>query len=42
MNRMIRLLLLLSGFALSLPASAQLGVTYTEGPVTAVTYLQFE
>lgn len=42
MNRMIRLLLLLSGFALSLPASAQLGVTYTEGPVTAVTYLKIE
>jgi len=42
MNRMIRSLLLASALALSLPASAQLGVTYSEGPVTAVTYLKIE
>ena len=42
MNRMIQFLLLLSVFALSLPAKAQVGVTYNEGPVTAVTYLKIE
>ena len=42
MNRIIQLLLLLSVFALSLPAKAQVGVTYNEGPVTAVTYLKIE
>ena len=42
MNRMIQFLLLLSGFALSLPAKAQVGITYNEGPVTAVTYLKIE
>ena len=42
MNRMIQFLLLLSVFALSLPAKAQVGVTYNEGPVTAVTYLNIE
>jgi len=35
-------LILLSAFALSLPANAQVGVTYNEGPVTAVTYLKIE
>jgi hypothetical protein len=42
MNRMIRYLLLLSAFVLSLPANAQLGTTYDEGPVTEVTYLKIE
>lgn len=42
MNRIVQLLLLLSAFALSLPAHAQVGVTYDEGPVTAVTYLKIE
>jgi len=42
MNRMLRILLLLSAFALSLPANAQLGSTYSEGPVTQVTYLKIE
>jgi hypothetical protein len=39
---MIRYLLLLSAFVLSLPANAQLGTTYNEGPVTEVTYLKIE
>ena len=42
MNRMIQFLLLLSVFALSLPAKAQVGITYNEGPVKAVTYLKIE
>ena len=42
MNLMIRYLLLLSAFVLSLPANAQLGTTYNEGPVTEVTYLKIE
>ena len=42
MNAMIRYLLLLSAFVLSLPVSAQLGSTYSEGPVTEVTYLKIE
>ena len=42
MNRMIRYLLSLSAFVLSLPANAQLGTTYDEGPVTEVTYLKIE
>jgi hypothetical protein len=42
MNRIIRFLLLLSVFVLSLPANAQLGTTYNEGPVTEVTYLKIE
>jgi len=42
MNRIIRFLLLLSVFVLSLPANAQLGTTYNEGPVTQVTYLRIE
>lgn len=42
MNRMIQFLLLLSVFALSLPAKAQVGITYNEGPVTDVTYLKIE
>jgi hypothetical protein len=42
MNRMLRFLLLLSAYALSLPANAQLGATYNEGPVTEVTYLKIE
>ena len=42
MNRIIRFLLSLSVFVLSLPANAQLGTTYNEGPVTQVTYLKIE
>jgi hypothetical protein len=42
MNCMIRLLPFLSAFVLTLPANAQLGITYDEGPVTAVTYLKIE
>ena len=42
MNRLIQFLLLLSAFVLSLPANAQLGTTYKEGPVTEVTYLKIE
>jgi len=42
MKRIIQFLLLFSAFALSLPANAQVGVTYNEGPVTTVTYLKIE
>ena len=42
MNRMLRFLLLLSAFVLAVPANAQLGTTYSEGPVTQVTYLKIE
>ena len=42
MNRMIQFLLLASALVLSLPANAQLGTTYKEGPVTEVTYLKIE
>lgn len=43
MNRIIRSLTLLLAFALSALAShAQVGVTYNEGPVSAVTYLKIE
>ena len=42
MNRLIQFLLFLSAFVLSLPANAQLGTTYKEGPVTEVTYLKIE
>ena len=42
MNRMIQFLLLVSALVLSIPAKAQAGVTYNEGPVTAVTYLKIE
>ena len=42
MNRMIQFFLLVSALVLSLPAKAQAGVTYNEGPVTAVTYLKIE
>jgi len=42
MNRMIQFLLLASALVLSLPAKAQLGTTYNEGPVTEVTYLHIE
>jgi hypothetical protein len=42
MNRLIQLLLFLSAFVLSIPANAQLGTTYKEGPVTEVTYLHIE
>lgn len=42
MNRLIQLLLFLFAFVLSLPANAQLGTTYNEGPVTEVTYLKIE
>jgi hypothetical protein len=42
MNRLIRFFLFFSVFVLSLPANAQLGTTYNEGPVTQVTYLKIE
>ena len=42
MHRLIQFLLFLSAFVLSLPANAQLGTTYNEGPVTQVTYLKIE
>ena len=42
MNRMIQFFLLVSALVLSVPAKAQAGVTYNEGPVTAVTYLKIE
>lgn len=42
MNPLLRCLLVLSALVLSLPANAQLGTTYDEGPVTKVTYLQIE
>ncbi len=42
MNRLIQFLLFLTAFLLSLPANAQLGTTYKEGPVTEVTYLHIE
>ena len=42
MNRIIQFLLFLTAFLLSLPANAQLGTTYSEGPVTEVTYLHIE
>lgn len=42
MSRIIQFLILLSAFVLPLPANAQLGTTYSEGPVTQVTYLRIE
>jgi hypothetical protein len=42
MNRMVLLLPFLSAFVLALPAHAQRGITYNEGPVTAVSYLKIE
>ena len=42
MKGIVHVLLLLAAFALSRPANAQVGVTYNEGPVTAVTYLKIE
>lgn len=43
MKRIIQSLVFLSAFALTaIAAHAQLGVTYNEGPVTAVTYLKIE
>jgi hypothetical protein len=42
MNRILQSLVCLSAFALSSAAQAQVGVTYDEGPVTAVTYLKIE
>lgn len=42
MKGKIHVLFLLSAFALSRPVNAQVGVTYNEGPVTAVTYLKIE
>lgn len=42
MNQMARRFLLLGAFLLALPASAQLGTTYDQGPVTQVTYLNIE
>jgi len=42
MKRIIQALAILSAFAFSLTAQAQVGRTYDEGPVTAVTYLKIE
>ena len=42
MKRIAHVLPLLSALALSRPANAQVGITYNEGPVTAVTYLKIE
>lgn len=42
MKRFVQLLLILSAAMLSLPAYAQLGTTYSEGPVTELTYLKIE
>jgi hypothetical protein len=42
MNARLRYLLMLAAFVLSLPVNAQLGTTYSEGPVTEVTYLKIE
>jgi hypothetical protein len=43
MKQMIRTLVFLAVMTLSaIAASAQVGVTYNEGPVTAVTYLKIE
>ena len=42
MKRLIQVLFVTSVFALTRPAHAQVGVTYNEGPVTAVTYLKIE
>ena len=42
MKRIAHVLLLLSALALSRPTTAQVGITYNEGPVTAVTYLKIE
>lgn len=42
MRRIIQALAILSAFAFSLTAQAQVGRTYDEGPVTAVTYLKIE
>lgn len=43
MTKMIRTLVFLAVISLSaIAASAQVGVTYNEGPVTAVTYLKIE
>lgn len=42
MNRLIRFWLFPTLFVLSLPAHAQLGTTYEEGPVTELTYLKIE
>ena len=42
MNRIIQSLVFISAFALSIAAHAQVGLTYNDGPVTAVTYLKIE
>ena len=42
MNRTVLLVLLFIATSVSFPAAAQVGVTYNEGPVTAVTYLKIE
>jgi len=42
MSRIVPALLFLSAVLLSIPASAQVGVTYDEGPVTQITYLKIE
>lgn len=42
MHRLIQSLALLAALVLSVPAHAQLGVTYDDGPVTAITYLKIE
>lgn len=42
MNRITQFLVVLLALVPSLPANAQVGVAYDEGPVTAVTYLKIE
>ena len=42
MKCIAQFLIFLSALALSIPANAQLGTTYDEGPVTEVTYLNIE
>ena len=42
MNRIIQFLVLIAAFAPTMPAHAQVGITYDDGPVTAVTYLKIE
>ena len=42
MNRIIQFLVLIAAFVPTMPAHAQVGITYDDGPVTAVTYLKIE
>jgi hypothetical protein len=42
MNRIIQFLVLIAAYVPTMPAHAQVGITYDDGPVTAVTYLKIE